>query len=295
MEAIQLQKIKHTPSSSKIKKQYDALLGLENQKQFLLSSLRMILDKKGFNKWLKEYHPNGLGFLTEHTKRSPLIILSGDVGCGKTELANLIGTPLSELLNENVQVFSTPSDLRGSGRVGEISARITQTFRTIQEEMETGIGILIMDEVDDVASSREEDQQHKEDKAGVNALIKELDRLETTNKKVAVLFITNRSAAMDPAILRRAAVEIHFDRPTKAILSEIVDHVLSDLSIKKESKSEILDALFRKDVPFTFSDIFRRILPQGLSLAWQNNQSFDKKLLLEVIGQTTASPKFKQS
>ncbi|MFT5823454.1 MAG: SpoVK/Ycf46/Vps4 family AAA+-type ATPase [Crocinitomix sp.] len=295
MEAIQLQKVKHTPSSSKIKKQYDALLGLENQKQFLLSNLRMILDKKGFSKWLKEYHPNGLGFLGEHTKRSPLIILSGDVGCGKTELANLIGTPLAELLKENVQVFSTPSDLRGSGRVGEISARITQTFRTIQEELDAETGILIMDEADDVASSREEDQQHREDKAGVNALIKELDRLEKSNKKVAVLFITNRSAAMDPAILRRASIEIHFERPTKAILSEIVDHILNDLSIKAESKAEIVDALFRTDVPFTFSDVFRRILPQGLSLAWQGNKSFDKELLLKVINQTTPSPKFNQS
>lgn len=294
MEAIQLQKVKHTPSSSKVKKQYDALIGLEGQKQSLLSSLRMILDKKGFSTWLKKYHPNGLNFLSEHTKRSPLIILSGDVGCGKTELANLIGTPLAELLKENVQVFSTPSDLRGSGRVGEISARITQTFRTIQEEMDGKIGILIMDEADDVASSREEDQQHKEDKAGVNALIKELDRLEKANKKIAVLFITNRSAAMDPAILRRAAIEIRFDRPTKDVLSEIADQILSDLSIKKESKPEIVKALYRKDVPFTFSDIFRRILPQGLSLAWQNNQSFDKKLLLEVIKQTTASPKFRQ-
>lgn len=294
MEGIQLQKVKHTPSSSKFKRQYKALIGLEKQKQNLLSNLRMVLDKKGFNVWLNEHHPNGIDFLSEHTKRSPLIILSGDVGCGKTELANLIGTPLAEMLNENVQVFSTPSDLRGSGRVGEVSARITQTFRIIQEEIDSEIGILIMDEADDVASSREEAQQHKEDKAGVNALIKELDRLEKANKNIAVLFITNRAAAMDPAILRRAAAEIQFERPSREILSEIADKIIEDLSINKKSKAEIIDALFREDIPFTFSDIFRRILPQGLSLAWQNNQSFNKELLLEVINQTTASPKFKQ-
>ncbi|MEO1257405.1 MAG: ATP-binding protein [Bacteroidota bacterium] len=293
METVQLQKVKHTPSSSKIKRQYSALIGLKKQKQLLLSNLRMILDKKGFNKWLKKYHPKGIGSLEVHVKRSPLLILAGDVGCGKTELANLIGTPLAELLNEKVEVFSTPSDLRGKGRVGEISARITQVFRTVQEELESEFGILIMDEADDVANSREEDQQHKEDRAGVNALIKELDLLEKSNKKIAVLFITNRLTTIDPAILRRATIEIYFERPTKDVLSEIVDQILSDLSIRKESKSEIIEALYQEDTPFTFSDIFRRILPQGLSIAWQKNQKFDKEILLEVIKQTKASPKFK--
>ncbi len=294
MDSVKLQKVKHTPNSSKIKKQYDLLIGLEKQKQQLLSNLRMILDSEGYNRWLKKYHPKGLTFLPRYFKRSPLIILSGDVGCGKTELASLIGTPLAEILKEKVLVFSTPSDLRGSGKVGEISARITQTFRIVQEDMDTKFGILIMDEADDVASSREEEQQHKEDKAGVNALIKEIDQLEKTNQKLAVIFITNRSSAMDPAILRRAAIEIYFERPTKDVISEIVDCISVDLSFDNKSKSELVKALCREDTPFTYSDIFRRILPQGLSLAWQNNQSLDKKLLLEVINQTTASPKFRQ-
>ena len=66
--------------------------------------------------------------LFDNYAKDPLIILSGEVGCGKTELANSIASPLAKKLDIIIKTYETPSNIRGSGRVGEISSRITGNF-----------------------------------------------------------------------------------------------------------------------------------------------------------------------
>ena len=74
-------------------------------------------------------------------------------GVGKTALAHAIGTPLAKALNKRVHSFETPSDIRGTGRVGEISSRITEAFTKAKTLMKgDDVGIFIIDEADDLCS-----------------------------------------------------------------------------------------------------------------------------------------------
>ena len=60
--------------------------------------------------------------------------------------------------------------------------------------------VVIIDEADAIAQSREFGQMHHEDRAGVNALIRGIDTVATERRPVLVLLCTNRLSALDPAI-----------------------------------------------------------------------------------------------
>ena len=57
---------------------------------------------------------------------------------------------------------------------------------------------------------------HHEDRAGVNAFIRGVDRLAEKRLPAAVILCTNRLSAIDPAVQRRAADIFEFRRPNDA-------------------------------------------------------------------------------
>lgn len=275
-------------------KSLDRLVGIDQQKQDLLLNLELILQPDSLKKWERKHHRTGLPFLEHHFNVSPLVLLSGDVGCGKTELANAIGASLMEKSGKTVRTFETPSDIRGDSGVGGIPARITAAFKEATRLLKSGEkGVLIIDEADDLATEREQEQAHHEDRTGVNALIKELDRLEKDKAELAVIFITNRSNVMDPAILRRAAVEIKFERPGPEQVKKILEHILQGLPTTPAQITQL--AHICKPKPFTYSDLFRRVAYQTLIAAWQRDQPFSVTLLQETIERTVPTPQFKKS
>jgi SpoVK/Ycf46/Vps4 family AAA+-type ATPase len=279
-------------SYKSLEDRYDKLIGLDVQKEALLFNLKLILDNESLNDWKKKHHPKGLSFLDQHFRFSPLLILSGEVGCGKTELANCIAGPLvHQLGGKTVKIFSTPSDLRGSGLVGQLSARITSSFEQAKKELHKGEkGILILDEADDIATARDQEQAHHEDKAGVNALIKEIDRLGKDDSNLAVILISNRSDIMDPAILRRATQEITFRRPLEAEVKEIIQYLLKGIDASAKEVEGLVAHCMTRSPLFSYSDFFNRIGIQAIRTAYQNNRAFSFKLLEETIITTNPSP-----
>src|SRR5690606_11086970 len=132
---------------------YNDLIAIDEKKETLLNTLELFFDNDKVEKWQKRYHPKGLDFFQTLTGGTPLIILSGDVGCGKTALAHSVGTPLAKRIDKRIIVFETPSNIRGAGRVGEISNRITDAFEQVKSKIKTGqMGILLIDEADDLAT-----------------------------------------------------------------------------------------------------------------------------------------------
>src|ERR1043166_9154768 len=119
---------------------FDELIGIEGQKKELLNTLSFLFHKQKIEKWKKEYFPSGLGFLEKILIGTPLIVLSGEVGCGKTALANSIATPLAKQLDKRIVCFETPSNIRGFGKVGELSARITSAFDQVKARISKKIG-----------------------------------------------------------------------------------------------------------------------------------------------------------
>ena len=57
---------------------------------------------------------------------------------------------------------------------------------------------------------------HHEDRAGVNAFIRGIDRIGNGRLPAAAIMCTNRLNALDPAVKRRAADILIFERPDDA-------------------------------------------------------------------------------
>jgi AAA+ superfamily predicted ATPase len=277
------------------KKKYETLVGIDEHKTDLLFALQSILDDKSLNAWMKEYHKKGLPYIERVLTADSLIILSGDVGCGKTELAHSIGTPLSELMGgETILLFETPSDIRGGGHVGEVSLRITAAFEFAKTNLKKGeYGILLIDEGDDLATSREQMQAHHEDRSGVNVLIKEIDKVQRDKINLAIILITNRASSLDAAVMRRAALHLEFERPKEPVLTILFKQLFEGIELNDEDLADIIKTCNSKGTQYTFSDITKRIGKQSIISAWRQNLPLTKDIILEIINKTSPSPELK--
>lgn len=295
MDALKLIEYRHPDKLAQ--KRYDSLIGIDDHKKQLLFTLHSLLDSKGLEQWLKKHHKNGLPYLENSLSNDPLIILSGDVGCGKTELAQSIASTLSTVMNgETITVFETPSNIRGGGHVGELSSRITAAFEYAKRNIKKGeYGILIIDEADDLVTNRDQMQAHHEDRSGVNVVIKEIDKIQREKIKLAVIMITNRPNALDPAVVRRASLQLKFERPDSSILKVLFERIFSGVSIKNGALESLINACATKSTPFSYSDISKRIAKQSMIAALQNDKPLSVEIILDLIEKTEPSPQITEN
>jgi SpoVK/Ycf46/Vps4 family AAA+-type ATPase len=290
MSGLQLFETSHPQKDAAAR--YEALVGLETQQQLLLDELTLLLDPKRLDKWLRAHHPKGLLAASTLTGGSPLILLSGEVGCGKTALATSVGTPLARALDRKVVALETPSDIRGRGLVGELSARITEAFEQARARVRhAGCGLLIIDEADDLATARDQMQAHHEDRAGVNVLIKQIDGIVREKTPLAVLMITNRGSALDPAVARRATLQLRFNRPNRAQRRAVMERLLDGAKHTAKELDHLVTATkARHGVPFSFSDLNVRLARSALRRAWHDDRAFGPEVLLEALTELNPSP-----
>jgi SpoVK/Ycf46/Vps4 family AAA+-type ATPase len=270
--------------------QYDSLIGIDAIKEALADELAMILDRQRLEAWGKKHHPKGLGILNMTRSTLPLILLSGDVGCGKTALASCVATPVARALDQRIVCLETPSDIRGGGHVGELSSRITEAFSQAKARANAiGRAILVIDEADDLATGRSQMQAHHEDRAGVNVLIKQINQLAANGAPIALIMITNRADVFDPAVLRRAALQLKFERPGDPARLAVFRRILEGTPTTEKQLEELVRLTANK-TPYTFSDLTDRIARLALRRAWKSNQPFGLSALKEAVAEIEPSP-----
>lgn len=248
------------------------LVGLDDQKSRLAKILGLLVNPQGLEKWASKFHAAEARPLLEVVlRRPPLVVLAGDVGSGKTELAETIGDTVARQEGIEITLFPLSLATRGQGRVGEMTQLLSAAFdHTVQAanrlkgngRAKGGI-ILLVDEADALAQSREATQMHHEDRAGVNAFIRGIDRLANLRLPAAVIMCTNRLNALDPAVRRRAADIMAFARPNEEQRKHILSLRLKPLGITDSQVQALVDATGPKNPApgFTFSDITQRLLP----------------------------------
>ena len=68
------------------------LVGLDDQKSRLSKILGLLVNPQGLERWATKFHSGEAKPLLDVVlRRPPLVVLAGDVGSGKTELAETIG------------------------------------------------------------------------------------------------------------------------------------------------------------------------------------------------------------
>ena len=278
---------------------FDELVGMDNAKSIMVKTICIFLNPSRLEKWGEKYHSGISKLLDKVLRRPPLLILAGDVGTGKTQLAESIGDPVARQLGLNITLLPVSLSARGMGRVGEMTKLISSAFEYTLTEAEkfkdrgknlsrAGI-ILLIDEADALAQSREMTQMHHEDKAGVNAFIRGIDRIANSKVPAVVIMCTNRLSAIDPAVKRRAAEIIEFLRPNKE-QTETVLNMLSEVGFSDAEISKL--AGITVDKGFTYSDLTQRLLPAIILNAYP-----DKPIQFEDISKVlegmSATPAFK--
>lgn len=249
------------------------LVGLDDQKSRLTKMLSLLVNPSGLEAWAKKHHPQMNGLMTTILRRPPLVVLAGDVGSGKTELAETVGDAVARQEGIDLTLFPLSLSARGQGRVGEMTQLLSSAFDySIAEATKLkgsngkarGGLILLIDEADALAQSRENAQMHHEDRAGVNAFIRGIDRMANAALPTAVIMCTNRLGALDPAVKRRAADILTFGRPDTAQRQALLAGPLTELGFKAAEIERLVAATGeREDQPygFTFSDLTQRLLP----------------------------------
>lgn len=279
------------------------LVGLDDQIERLSKILGVLINADGLRSWAKRHHKGASAGVESIVRRPPLVILGGDVGSGKTELAETIGDAVARQEKIAITLFPLSLATRGQGRVGEMTQLLSAAFAAVGEfagkyksnsGKARGAAILLVDEADALAQSREASQMHHEDRAGVNAFIRGVDRLASAGLPAAVIMCTNRLSALDPAVKRRAADILAFARPTPEQRSAVLAPALSEFGFRANEIAALVQATGPAngcDYGCSFSDLTQRVLP-AIVLDAYPNKPVSAARAIEVVRSIPPTPPF---
>lgn len=280
------------------------LVGMDDKIRRLANILSVLINPAGLKAWQAKHHGEAASLLEVVLRRPPLVILAGDVGSGKTELAETIGDKVARQEDLDITLLPLSLSSRGQGRVGEMTQLVSSAFEHAYNEASKVKGsgakarggvILLIDEADALAQSRESEQMHHEDRAGVNAFIRGIDKLASARLPVAVLMCTNRLSALDPAVRRRAADVLVFSRPTLELREHILTLWFSPLGFTAPQIQALVQATGESDkIPYgyTFSDLTQRLLPAIVLDAYPDNKVTAERAL-DLVRSIAPTPPFK--
>jgi len=143
------------------------------------------------------------------------ILLHGHSGCGKTTTAKAIATAL----NKEIIIVNLSTII--NAKIGETSKNVKALFdKAIREN-----AVLFLDEFDQIAKSRENDDKDvAEMKRLVNTIIQLIDYFPTN---CLLICATNFYNSIDTALLRRFQIKLKFEMPTKTQLDLYYDKILN--------------------------------------------------------------------
>lgn len=256
--------------------QAQKLLGFEERYLRVKKRLQLILQANELEHWSQTHHKMKLAVIGLLNDQYPLAIFHGDVGTGKTANAEAIANRLArDAKIEDAILFKLSNKVRGTGKVGEMGTLITQAFEDITRSIGPGKGraFLIIDEGDSLGASRNQDHSHHEDKVGVNTLIQSIDRMRKHGGRIFAILCTNRLAALDAAVIRRASIVEEFARPSDEERSELFTKDLGDMGFSATEIRKLVEATAAtKTKPaWTYSDIRTRLYPAAVSMAFPNS------------------------
>lgn len=298
--AIQFFEVERDYPNDQARDWYNGLVGLDEHKRRLLVELELLLYPERVEDWSKQHHKQVIKLCELLRQRVPLVLLEGDVGCGKTALAETIGDALARGAGgQQVHMLKVNTQVRGSGHVGEMTDLIVQAFAQAEHRADTLRGkplLLLIDEADALAAKRVDQHMHHEDKAGMNTLLQRIDNLRMGNRRMAVIFITNRPDALDAAVHRRAALRLTFNRPNDEVRAAILRQSLPELNLTERNVQELIrqtgtTSKKNKGVEFTASDITDRLLPSALREAYSRGRPITADDLIALASEMLPSPR----
>jgi hypothetical protein len=281
-----------------------ALVGLDEVIERLVVDATTMLDPNIVAAWSRKIYNEVIPAAGALSDRTPLFVFAGDIGVGKTEVAEVLGQAIATEVDTAVTLYPLSLTARGRGAVGEMTTLLSSAFAVLHREFGRtrrgdsragSMGILLVDEADALAQSRELSQMHHEDRAGVNALLRGIDEMRVARLPVLTILCTNRLDALDPAMQRRAAVIETFERPTVDQRAALLQRLLAGTRLTPADVTQLADATGPTgsvDYGYTYSDLRQRLVPEIVLAAYRTSAPVTAALALEVAGRTMATRPF---
>lgn len=255
--------------------QGERLVGFAPRLERVLGQMRLLSDLDGVRQWAKRHHGGGEALVAALGDRYPLVIFEGDIGTGKTASAEAAADALTRVQDIEGHLLKLSTRVRGIGHVGEMSTLISDAFdEAIALAGKARFVALIVDEGDALAFNRGAERAHHEDRVGVNTMIQKIDDSRRLGGRLLIILCTNRFGALDPAVIRRAALIEPFERPSQEERRELLQSTLSGVAIADEEVEALVAATGEHDgrPGFTFSDIQTRLIPAAIAHAYPDRE-----------------------
>lgn len=275
------------------------LVGVERRVEQLVGDLHLIFNPVLAREWAQEHHGDQLvqllGLLDDMV---PLLVFEGDVGTGKSVVAETIGDALARTHGYDVLMFKLSTQVRGTGYVGEMGTMLAAAFDNVvtQWRKHSTPIILVIDEADSILTTRAATDHHHEDKSGVNTILQHLDGLRVSDAQVAVIAITNRVGVLDPAVMRRATVVQTFDRPTREERRALFERLLVGVRLPPGSIDRLVEASEPRcspdsndRVPLSWSDLTIRLLVPTLRNAIRCDTPLSAEVVIQHLNELAPS------
>ncbi|MGD9734944.1 MAG: AAA family ATPase [Solirubrobacterales bacterium] len=269
------------------------LIGFGRRFERIGQQMRLLADLDGVGRWAESHHGSDQKLTSALADRYPLVIFHGDVGTGKTASAEAAADALCRQIDTEGFLLKLSTRVRGIGHVGEMSSLIGDAF----SEARTLAGkrrfvAMVIDEGDALAFNRGAERAHHEDRVGVNSLIQAIDDARLLKGRLFIVLATNRFGALDPAILRRAALFEHFERPDPDERRELLITDLEGVEVSSQGLEDLIEATGPHDgAPgFTFSDIQTRLLPAAVGRAFPEDRALTVEDLLGALAEIEPTP-----
>lgn len=288
-------------------RKYESLVGIDEIKSRLYKEAKIALNPQLLDNWSNQHYDKVVPLVLAFKGRPPLFLFEGDVGTGKTSLAECFGAYFARREKIPVTLYRLSLKARGRGAVGEMTQLISSAFSKIKEASKRGFRedqtassaiVFVIDEADAIAQSREFSQMHHEDRAGVNSLIRGIDELtELKGMPTLVIMCTNRLSAIDPAVRRRAAAVFAFTRPNfeqrKCLLQKNLNG-LGFIDSEIEALATLTGENEHQSFGFTYSDLVQSIFPALILNAFPDNP-ITYQIVVETINSIMPTPPFNDS